>query len=125
MTNQMYTLIAFFVTGICIGFLFDIFRVTRRIFKVPDIVTYIEDVLFWLSTGILVILTILFFTDGEVRLYMILMTIIGAVLYFMLISKYFIKMNIVAMSAIKKIINVLILPFKKLVKKRSNVVTKK
>lgn len=121
MTNQIYILVSFFATGVCIGVLFDIFRVTRRIFKTPNILIYSEDILFWLLTGLLLLFTIFTFTDGQIRLYMILMLILGSFIYFALISRYFIMINQKILDIIKKIINFLILPIKKLIKSIKNI----
>jgi spore cortex biosynthesis protein YabQ len=52
MNNQAYTFIIFIINGIIIGFLFDCFRIIRKSFKTSDIITYIEDILFWIIAGI-------------------------------------------------------------------------
>ena len=40
--NQLFCLLIFILTGLVIGILFDIFRILRKSFKVPDIITYIK-----------------------------------------------------------------------------------
>ena len=62
--NQLYILLTFFVTGITIGIIFDFFRILRKSFKTSNIVTYIEDLLFWLLSGFLIILVIFNFTNN-------------------------------------------------------------
>lgn len=86
--NQLYILLTFFVTGIIIGIIFDFFRILRKSFKTSNIVTYIEDLLFWLLSGFLIILVIFNFTNGEIRIYMIVSLACATLLYFLLISKY-------------------------------------
>ena len=54
--NQTYLFIIFTIVGIIIGILFDIFRILRKSFKTKDIVTHIEDIFFWILTGIIIIL---------------------------------------------------------------------
>lgn len=112
--NQAYTIIAFFISGLIIGIIFDIFRITRKTFKLPNIITYIEDALFWILTGAIILFTIYVFTDGQIRLYMILMLIIGAFIYFMFASKYFIKINTKVLDFIKLIIRFIAKPFIKI-----------
>lgn len=116
MINQLYIVISFFFAGIIIGVLFDIFRVTRKSFKTPNIIIYIEDILFWILTGLIIILTTFLHTDGQIRLYMILMLITGTFTYFILVSKYFMKINVKLLNLIqsiaKFIIHLLIHPFK-------------
>ena len=116
MISQVYILVSFFITGACIGVLFDVFRVSRKIFKTPNILIYVEDVLFWLLTGLLVLFVIYTFTDGQIRLYMILMLILGSFIYFTLISKYFILINQRIAQVIKKTMFFLISPIKKVIK---------
>ncbi len=114
MNNQIYIVLAFFVTGICIGILFDIFRVTRKTFKTPNILIYIEDVLFWILTGILLLFTIFTFTTGEIRLYMIIILLLGSFIYFSIISKYFMLINSKILNFIKSTIIFILNPLKKL-----------
>ena len=114
MTNPIYILLAFFISGLLSGVLFDIFRVSRKAFKIPNILVYIEDVLFWILTGAIVLFTIFAFTDGQIRLYMILVMILGAFIYLITVSKYFIIINTKIINLIKTIIKLLILPFKKI-----------
>lgn len=113
MTSPMYILVAFFISGLLIGVLFDIFRVSRKAFKIPNILVYIEDVLFWILTGAITLFTIFTFTDGQIRLYMILIMILGTFIYLITISKYFIIINTKIINLIKSIVKLLVLPFKK------------
>ena len=113
LNNQFFMLLSFFITGIVIGVLFDVFRISRKIFKTPDFLIYIEDVLFWILSGFMLLFTICTFTDGQIRLYMILMLILGAIIYFLTLSNMFIKINTNIVEFIKKVINLLLYPFKK------------
>ncbi len=110
MLNQIYSLLAFFIAGICIGILFDIFRITRKTFKTPNIITYIEDILFWLITGAILLFTIFTFTTGEIRLYMVIFLVFGSFIYFISISKYFIIINTKILCFFKSIIIFLLKP---------------
>ena len=117
MYNQLYILLAFFTAGICIGILFDIFRLSRKAIKTPNILIYIEDVLFWILTGTITLFVIITFTDGQIRLYMILMQILGTLIYFITISKYFIKINTKILNSIKAFLKFISKPFIKIIKK--------
>jgi spore cortex biosynthesis protein YabQ len=92
--NQLYTLFVFILSGAVIGILFDLFRILRKSFKTPDIITYIEDILFWILTGLFLLYIIFKYSFGQLRIYMFVSLIIGIVIYFLTISKYFIKLNI-------------------------------
>ena len=57
-TNQAYLFLIFVINGLLIGLLFDFFRILRLSFKTRDFVTYIEDIIFWIITGIIVLYSI-------------------------------------------------------------------
>ena len=67
--NQVYLFIVYLLCGIAIGIFFDIFRVLRRSFKTPDVVTYIEDVIFGVLTGVFLIIMLFVLNNGELRFY--------------------------------------------------------
>lgn len=118
--NQANLFLIFTINGIIIGLLFDIFRILRKSFKTSDIITYCEDLLFWILTGFLLLYSIFTFSNGEVRFYMFLAVFCGCIIYMLLFSKYFIGINVKIISMIKKIIisiiNILILPLKIIIK---------
>lgn len=114
--TQLYPVLIFIISGIIIGILFDIFRVFRRSFHTPDIITYIEDVLFWIIAGLFLIFVIFNFTNGEIRIYNIIGLILGSVIYIICISKLFIKINVKIVLLMKKIFinifKILMIPLK-------------
>ena len=67
--EQLFCLIAFTATGIVIGVLFDIFRILRRSFKTADWLTTLQDILFWILAGFVILFSIFKFNNGEIRLY--------------------------------------------------------
>ena len=102
--NQLYIFLCFFLTGIVIGVLFDIFRILRRSFKTWDIVTYIQDFIFWILTGVILLYSIFTFNNGELRAFVFIGILLGITLYILLISKYFIKIAVKIILIIKKIL---------------------
>lgn len=122
--NQAYLFIVFSLTGIGLGILFDFFRALRKTFKTPDFVTYIEDIIYWILAGIIVLYNIWFFNDGEIRIYMILGILIGAMIYTLTLSSIFIKINHFVMSKIKIILTFIYKIFKIPLKFINNIVNK-
>ena len=109
----MYVFIAFILNGFLIGIIFYCFRILRKSFKTPDFVTYIEDILFGIITGLLILYSIFKFNNGELRFYLFLGIFIGLLLYLLIFSKVFIKICVFIISIIKKIINfIIIIPIK-------------
>lgn len=119
-TNQAYLFLVFTINGIIIGLLFDIFRILRRSFKTYDYITYVEDVLFWILTGFILLYSIFTFSNGEIRFYMFLGVFLGCLIYMLVFSKYFININVkiilILKKIIEKIISILIFPIKTILK---------
>lgn len=101
---QLYSLFIFTITGIAIGIFFDIFRILRKSFKTSNIITYIEDVIFWLISGLFFIFILFKFNNGQIRNYVIIGIFFGIIIYMLTISRYFIKINVKIIEVIKKIL---------------------
>ena len=110
--NQAYLFLVFSLTGVEIGILFDFFRILRRTIKTGNIVTYIQDILFWIFTGILVLYNIWYFNNGEIRVYMFLGIIIGTLIYMSTLSNIFVKLFTKILSMIIKVLEI---PFKTII----------
>lgn len=114
-TNQAFLFLIFVINGLIIGFLFDIFRILRISFKTNDFITYIEDILFWILTGTIVLYSIFVFNNGEIRFFIFLGIIIGIILYLTIFSSSIIKVSVHILRFIKnifeKILKILIIPF--------------
>lgn len=103
-TNQAYLFLVFTINGVIIGLLFDIFRILRKSFKTSDTITYFQDILFWILTGLILLYSIFNFSNGEIRFYMFLGVFFGCLIYMLLFSKYFIKINVKIILTLKKIL---------------------
>ena len=102
--NQAHIFIIFTLVGITIGWIFDIFRILRKTFKTSDFVTYIEDISFWIITGLIIIYSMYVFCNGELRFFMIIGIIMGTIMYLITLSTYVIKISLFLINIIKKII---------------------
>lgn len=102
--DQAYLFLIFIANGIIIGILFDFFRILRKTFKTSDMITYVEDLLFWILTGSILLYSIFTFNNGEIRLFMFLSIAIGVIAYILLFSSYIIKVNVTIINFLKNII---------------------
>lgn len=118
--NQTNLFIIFILNGIFIGILFDFFRILRKSFKTSDIITYIQDILFWILAGISILYSIFRFNNGEIRLYIFIGILLGITFYTLIFSKFFININVTIIkyisNTIRSIIKILLIPFIKLLK---------
>ena len=106
--NQAQLFLVFIINGIIIGILFDFFRILRKSFETSDFTTYIEDILFWILTGVSILFTLFKFNNGEIRLYMFFAIAIGILLYILIFSSHFIKINVSIIVLLKNVIKKLI-----------------
>ena len=130
--NQAFLFLVFSITGVILGILFDFFRAIRKTFKTSDFWTCIKDVIYSLIAGIIILYNIYFFNNGEIRIFMIIGIIMGALIYTLTLSSIFIKINSFILQKAKFIINFISKIFKmpikitiKIVKKLINCKNKK
>lgn len=103
--EQLFCLIAFTATGIVIGVLFDIFRILRRSFKTADWLTTLQDILFWILAGFVILFSIFKFNNGEIRSYIFVGIALGVLIYMLTLSKYIVRYSVIIIKFIKKIIS--------------------
>ena len=103
--NQAYLFLVFALNGIFIGILFDFFRILRKSFKTVNFITNIEDILFWILTGLSIIYCMYNFSGGTLRFFMLLGLILGILLYMLTLSDFLVKIVVKIISIIKKIQN--------------------
>ena len=104
--TQEQIFIFFFVIGVIIGIIFDIFRVLRKAFKTSDTITLIEDIIFLIITGYLITLGILKLNSGEVRFYLFLAIMFGILIYSLTISNFCVIILYEFVELCKKILEI-------------------
>ena len=122
--NQAYLFLVFSLTGVIIGVLFDFFRILRRTIKTSNFITYIEDIIFWILTGLLILYNIWYFNNGEIRIFLFLGIILGVLIYMSTLSSLVIKLF---SEILKMILKILKIPLKTIViilKKITTAITK-
>ena len=102
--EQIQIFFIFIVIGIIISLIFDIFRILRKVYKFSNMLIYMQDILFWLLTGIIILQAIFKFNSGDIRIFLFLGIFVGVFIYISLFSIYVIKIG----SFILKLINTLI-----------------
>ena len=113
--TQLQLFLIFTINGLLIGLLFDFFRILRRAIKTSDFITYIEDALFWILTGFIILYSIFIYNNGEIRLFMFLAMIVGILIYWIFISKSILNISLSIINFVKKvffiILNIIKIPF--------------
>lgn len=88
---QLYYFLSTVVTGLLVGIMFDIYRITRGLNSPNKIITAISDILFWVFAAVTTFVFFLYTNNGDVRYYTFVGLIIGMFIYFKLISRNFIN----------------------------------
>lgn len=117
MAEQVYIFFTSVVIGAIMGIIFDFFRALRRKGNTKNILVYIQDIIFWLIIAIIIIVSSFIINNGELRGYMLLGYILGAIIYMLVFSKYIKLLFGIIFDFIEKIFGYLMLPFEKLARK--------
>ena len=113
--EQIQIFFIFIVIGIIISLIFDIFRILRKVYKFSNMLIYMQDILFWLLTGIIILQSIFEFNSGDIRIFLFLGIFIGVFIYTSLFSRYFIKLGTLFFNIINNIIRFIYNPICKII----------
>jgi len=89
---QVYQFFVMVLAGAIIGALYDIYRTFRLMTKPGQWATAIYDTFFWLVTTALVLAAVFYASWGEVRAYVFIGMVTGALIYFKLASPLVLKL---------------------------------
>lgn len=108
------------IAGFILAFFYDMFRVARRIIPHAPMAVHIEDMLYWLVVAAVMFGFMLKANSGDVRMFSIVGTFIGMVLYALLLSSIFMKFSMEIYGFLRKIaiflLTILLAPFKMIVR---------
>lgn len=79
--TQSVSFLAFFCCGICAAAFFDSLRIFRRLLPHNRQAIALEDILFWLITGIVLFNLLLLFQSGRLRIFLPVSSLLGAALW--------------------------------------------
>ena len=119
--NQTYVFLISVLVGMLLAIIFDFFRLLRRKGDTPNYIVYIQDLLYWIIVTFIIIMSAFLTNDGELRGYMFVGYILGAVIYMVTISTYILKVFSKILDFFESIIKNIFKTFNKLLKKIKNV----
>ena len=118
--NQIGILFYALVAGIVVAFIYDLFRIKRKVVKSNVIIIALEDLIYWIIASIVLFLSIYASNDGELRGFAVIGFFSGALLYFLLLSRTVTFILIKILKAIKnaltKVFYIVLYPFKTAIK---------
>ncbi len=100
--TQVYVFMWSVIVGVILALIFDCFRLMRRKGKTNNIIVYIQDIVFWLIAMIIIVASAFITNEGELRGYMFIGYILGALFYLGLFSKFILKHIGIVLDFIEK-----------------------
>lgn len=114
--SQQTIFLVSFLGGMLMGFIWDIYRLIRRYITLNKVGTAIGDILYWILNLYLGLNIIVYISWGNIRSFILVGFLLGALLYFCLLSqiilKYLCFIADLIIKLIKYIIHVVIYPIK-------------
>ncbi|WP_304942263.1 spore cortex biosynthesis protein YabQ [Vallitalea guaymasensis] len=104
---QAISFIMSILSGLFLGFVYDLVRVLRRIIKHPKWLINVQDFIFWLFGSFIIFLDIFKNNNGVLRGFLYIGVFLGLIIYFFLISKLVLMIFMKIYSFIAKIIKFL------------------
>ena len=108
LNEQVVYLCIVFLNGILSGFLYDILRAKRKVFKVSKTGIIIEDILFCVICGGISLYFTFHFNSGEIRAGAFFCIGLGFMLYYLIIRNKALNVLVKAILIIKKLIRFLL-----------------
>ncbi|MFW5648862.1 MAG: spore cortex biosynthesis protein YabQ [Candidatus Alkaliphilus sp. MAG34] len=104
LSQETYILLITICGGILIGFMYDLYRIFRGLFKPKKIATMLQDLVFWVFIFIVAFYVLVFSNEGAIRYYNFLGFTMGAGFYHFSLSALAIKGMLFLIRSIKNFI---------------------
>ncbi len=89
--HETYILLATIYGGLLIGFIYDLYKVFRRLFHPKKVATYLQDILFWSIISVVSFYVLIISNQGDLRFYNFIGFVVGVLVYHYLLSKKIIQ----------------------------------
>jgi len=89
--KQLMLILLSIIAGLIIGIMFDIYRLIRGIESPNKVITFIEDILFWVFNAIIVFIFLFLYNYAYIGFYVYLWIIAGLGIYLKFLSRVIIK----------------------------------
>ncbi len=86
-SEQVLVFLSTAICGMVIAFVYDIFRIFRKAVRTGSLVTFVQDILYWLIASVIMFITIYHSNDGELRGFLFFGAFLGVILYALMFSR--------------------------------------
>ena len=87
LSSQLLRLGISALVGLALAVVYDVFRVTRILFRTGKIAMYVQDILYGIAAAFVTFLLALAVNSGEIRFYIIGGELIGMAVYFLTLGR--------------------------------------
>jgi len=101
---QAYIFLYSIAGGMIIALIYDIFRIKRKAIKTNAIITYIEDLIYWIIVALVMLAVVYYSNEGEIRGYIFIGTGLGVILYVSLLSRIVIRSSMIIIGIVSRIL---------------------
>lgn len=129
--QETISFLSFILVGVIYGIIFDFFRALRKTKKRKDFVVSIQDIIYFIIVGVILVIAMYMHTLDSIRIYPFLSIILGVIIYMSTLSSRIENVFIALIKAFNKIVAFIFLPldifrqiFAKQIKFFKNIVTK-
>lgn len=81
LSQQLFSFVSSIILGAILGIVYELFRTVRSLFGGGTVTVFIQDVLFWIISAFITYTFFLIFTNGTVRIFVIIGMLIGFYIY--------------------------------------------
>ena len=118
--SEVSFFLASFLWGALLFFVYDQFVILRKVIPHPKFIIAVEDLIFWITAGILIFRMMYQMNDGVIRYYAIISVILGMKLYQVTIGKLFVyvgsRIGLWIKKQIKRFFHIIATPIRLLLK---------
>ena len=109
--RETISFLAFTILGNIYGILFDYFRALRKVKKRRDIIVSIQDIVYFVIVGIVLILFMYIYMKESLRMYLIFSVVLGLVIYISIVGNKVRDIFVKLINGYNKFVNFIFLPF--------------
>lgn len=102
-SGQYISFLYSFILGNAMGFIYDVFRFDRALFKRSNFFVFIQDILFWLICAFAFFSFSVVFASGQIRGYLLVGLLLGFLFFRLTFSRLFLLLT----SPIKKLVKII------------------
>lgn len=108
--NETINFFIFVGIGMLYSILFDVFRALRRVRKTNTKIVLVQDIMYFLIIGVILVITIINFVKEMFRFYYIIGIILGITCYIGIIGNHIMNLFVNVFKAYDKLYQFIILP---------------